>query len=51
MFQVLGAVMIICGGMGIGYNYAEKERKKIEKGCARATANRDVYRRGRTACC
>lgn len=29
MLQVLGAVMIICGGMGIGYDYAEKERKKI----------------------
>lgn len=29
MLQILGAVMIILGGMGIGYGYVEKERYRI----------------------
>ena len=29
MLQILGAVMIILGGAGIGYLYAEREREKI----------------------
>lgn len=27
--QILGALFIIFGGLGVGYGYAEKERKKI----------------------
>ena len=29
MLQILGAVMIILGGIGMGYLYAEKEQEKI----------------------
>ena len=29
MLQILGALMVILGGAGVGYCYAEKERKKI----------------------
>ena len=31
MLQILGAFMVIIGGLGIGYCYIEKERKKINR--------------------